>query len=480
MQGPNIGFTLPEYEDNLSKWRLISDCLEGEETLKGSTTDYLPMPNPEDMSVENVKRYENYVQRAVFYNVTKRTLNGLVGQVFTKEPEVDLPEALKLLEEDVDGSNVSLVQQSRKTLKEILSKGRAGLFVDYPKTENSITREQELKGIIVPTIINYTAEQIINWRTKKTGAKKILSLVVINEFVNQESKDGFELENVEQWKVLKLNEAGVYVIEHWQYDEKLKEYFRSEEDVFPTDSSGKNLEYIPFAFVGVENNDDKIDPAPLYDISNLNVAHFRNSADYEESVFLVGQPTPIFTGLTEHWVTEVLKGEIHLGSRASVPLPENASGTLLQAQPNTLVFEAMEHKEKQMVALGAKLIERKEVQRTATEARNDNTSEMSVLIMAANNVSSAYLQALAFALEFTSGKGSEAEIIFQLNTEYSTLTLSSEEQKQLIELWQSGAIVVEELRQKLKHANVATLELEEYKVLVEQEIGKLPSENQGE
>ena len=57
----------------------------------------------------------------------------------------------------------------------------------------------------------------------------------------------------------------------------------------------------------------------------LNLAHYRNSADYEDSVFFNGQPQPWMAGLTEEWRDWLKKEGIVIGSRVILPLPENGS-----------------------------------------------------------------------------------------------------------------------------------------------------------
>ena len=107
------------------------------------------------------------------------------------------------------------------------------------------------------------------------------------------------------------------------------------------------------------------------------------------------------TGLRlRHGLMTFLKGEVQLGSRAAVPLPEGGSMGLIQASANSMPKEAMDTKERQMVALGAKLVEQKQVQRTATEAGLENASETSVLASAANNTAEAFRKALKWCMEF--------------------------------------------------------------------------------
>lgn len=454
---PNVSYVRDEVAKMKGRWDLVRDCLSGQKAIKDGRERYLPRPNPTDFSEENRKRYEQYVERAVFYNVTQRTHAGLVGQVFQQDPIVELPALMEPLLVDADGSGVSLEQQAKKALGEVLAYGRCGLFVDYPNTSQPASRQDLLDGRIRPTILLYDPWDIINWRTKTVGAKKLLSLVVISESYIVED-DGFEAKADRQWRVLRLEEGtGVYRVEIWRETNGAPQEY---EYYYPTDASGNYLQEIPFTFVGSVNNDPNVDLPPLYDLAVLNIAHYRNSADYEEACYLVGQPTPYLAGLTKDWVEDVLKGQVHLGSRAAIPLPQGGTAGLLQATPNSMPKEAMEAKERQMVALGAKLVENRGIQRTATEARQDEASEVSILASSAKNVAAAYRTALGWCGVFL---GTTEEPEFDLNTDFEIGRMSAQERQQLVAEWQAGAITFEEMRFNLRRANVAYLDDEEAK-----------------
>ena len=438
-------------------YTLIRDAIAGQFAVKAALTKYLPQPNSMDTSAENLARYMAYVERAVFYNVTGRTLRGMAGQVFMRPPVVELPTALQTVNDDANGEGVSLEHAAKRTLLQVLAYGRAGLFVDYPATSGTISRLELAQGNIRPTIETYAPWEIVNWRTMSRGAREVLSMVVLRE-TYVEKDDGFEETLATQYRVLRLGPternpffepSEFYTVEVWRSNSG---GFGIAESYQPTDSSGQLLTEIPFTFVGSENNDSEIDNAPLYDIATLNMAHYRNSADYEESCFMVGQPTPVFTGLTQQWVEDVLKGTVALGSRGGVTLPAGGDAKLLQASANTLVFEAMQLKERQMVALGAKLVEQATVQRTATEANIETASENSVLANSANNVSAAYEFALTKCAEFV---GAPGEVVFQLNTDYNLATMDATERAEVVKSWQAGAITFEEMRTVQKRAGIA-------------------------
>ncbi|OHD25442.1 MAG: hypothetical protein A2Y38_12850 [Spirochaetes bacterium GWB1_59_5] len=470
---PNVAFIREELKKLLPSYGLIRDCIEGEMTVKKAGDKYLPRPNSSDISPENVARYKAYKERAVFYNVTQRTLAGLAGAVFLREPVVEVPTLLDVVNNDANGGGVSLTQLAKRASLHVLAYGRSGLLVDYPVSEAPASRAQLEAGDIRPTINVYSPFDIINWRTVTRGARELLSLVVLHETYVY-SDDGFEMKKADQWRVLQLTEAG-YAVSIWRKGSG--DYTIFEGPHFPKDASGGILTEIPFSFIGCENNDDLPDLPPLYDLASLNIAHYRNSADYEESCFIVGQPTPYFSGLTEEWVTNVLKGTIALGARGAIPLPVGGDAGLLQASPNTLPFEAMQHKERQMVALGAKLVEQSTVQRTATEADIENASETSTLASAAKNVSAVFKWALTWCAKFVGVP--ETGIQFDLHTDFDLSKMTPQERAQLVAEWQAGAIAFEEMRNNMRRAGIATLDDAAAKTAIAEELASAPNLDQG-
>lgn len=465
---PHVDYIRPEVADKTKAWTLINDCLQGQDAIKAKAQVYLPKPNAADKSEENTARYTAYLARAVFYNVTARTLRGLLGQVFSRDSVITLPTALDMLNTDVEGSGVNLDQQAKRALSHVLSLGRAGILADYPVAKETTTKADMNSGKVRPLLKLYRPEDIINWRTSLFGAKTKLSLVVLREYYDKED-DGFQIETEEQFRVLRLNGDEQYTVTVYraiENEKKERVYVENGAEMVVRDHSGAVFNEIPFSFIGSENNDAEIDPPPLHDLAVINVAHYRNSADYEDSCFMVGNPTPWISGLTKQWVDDVLKGTVHLGSRGFLPLPPNAQAGLLQAEPNTMTKEAMDHKERQMVALGAKLVEEKSVQRTATEASQEEAAESSSLSSAVKNVSSAYTFALRQAARFV-GEFADTTIEYELNSDFDLAKMTTEERAQLIKEWQSDAISWTELRWNLQRAGIAFLDDEEAKDEIE-------------
>lgn len=473
-QPANVAFIRPELGFVWDQYLLIRDAIAGETAVKKAGDKYLPRPNAADVSKENRARYAAYLTRAVFYNVTRRTLTGLLGQVFMRDPKITMPDAMQNIQDDATGSGVSLVQLAKKAVSFGIAYSRCGILVDYPRTDSTeysgeaaqgVTKQQQESGEIRPTLYVYSPMEIINWRVIERGAKEILSLVVLSEMFTFHD-DGFEMKQACQFRVLHLDdETGNYVVDIYQENTPTaiqpgspikKGNYMLKTTINPTGADGLPLKEIPFSFIGSENNDSSIDDPNMYDMASLNIAHYRNSADYEESCFIVGQPTPVLTGLTQEWYKEVLKETVNFGSRAGIPLPTGADAKLLQAESQTMIKEAMESKELQMVALGAKLAQDQKVQRTAFEAKIEATAEGSVLSTTAKNVASAFQWALQFAAAWENLPNTNDDVSFELNTDYDISRMTPEEQGQVIKNWQAGAITFEEMRSALRNTGVVT------------------------
>lgn len=477
---PNVTFKRPELKKLFPIYELIRDVIAGEVAVKEKKDKYLPKPNAADVSEENKERYKAYLARAVFYNVTRRTLLGLIGQVFMREPNIKIPKRLEALIGDATGTGININQLAKKAVADNLAFSRAGIFVDYPATEEGGATIEDLENQkIRPTMFVYAPHEIINWRTIERGAKDVISLVVLFEKYPM-ADDGFEIKLAAQFRVLRLDAAGNYMQEIYrepaprEISESATEIktgnFGLIQTIYPRDFNGNLLKEIPFMFMGSDNNDPEPDNPNFYDLASLNIAHYRNSADYEEACYIVGQPTLVMTGLTEDWLKDELKGQANMGSRGGLPLPVGADAKLIQAEENKMLKEAMDTKERQMVALGAKLVEQKEVQRTATEASLESASQGSTLANVTKNVSAAFVFAFNQALKFVSNE--KAEIVFELNTDFDISAASAEQRAAVIKEWQAGAITFTEMRAVMRKAGIATEDDETAKATIETDTAK--------
>ena len=424
----SIDWQRPEYQGALPGWQKIRNVTDAEDVEQ-----YLRELNPNDESKENKDRNKQYRQNAIFYAVAGYTARGLTATPFGKDPAFSPPPALEYLESNADGAGNSIYQLSQSTLSESVRFGRSGLYVGFPPGTGNESKADDVDRFATISVIY--PENIINWRTRTVGAKTILDLVIISEQV-MEDKDGYEQEPVDQIRELGLDESGFYFERIWRKEDGEGDW-KAGEAFEPTNASGARLNYIPFTFVGSENNDSTIDLPPMQDLVAVNIGHYRNSADYEDSVFYAGQAQPWMSGVDAAHLEAMEENGFYIGSRYLMPVPEGGQFGFASAEPNPMVLEAMREKIGLMIGMGARFLEPNASTKTATEAEGDNMAQHSVLALIVANVSEAYTMALKWVSEFM---GVTEEVTYSINQDFTRANASPQEIAQIISAWTLGVI----------------------------------------
>lgn len=410
MKGQNVKNLHRQYEKYFPKWKKVRDAIAGE------LREYLRDVGKNERDPEyGARRQKEYADGAICYNFTKRTLSGMVGSVMRKDPEQVIPKGLEYLLSNCDGSGVGLWQHAQDTLTELDAVGRGGLLVDAADVEVATMAEQNA-GLLNPIIAFYAAENIINWRMTRVGATNRLQMVVLREEYEYVSDaDEFSVEVGEQYRVLDLD-GGRYRQRLYRFDGQ-GEFQGLVSEVHPQ-LNAVEPGVIPFTFIGATNNDSAIDDVPLEPLAELNIGHFRNSADNEESSFVVGQPTLFVApgqAMTASQFEQANPNGIKFGSRTGHNIGAGGSAFLVQASENNLAKENMLAKEQQAVQIGAQLITPTQ-QVTAESARIQRAADTSIMATIARNVSAAYTDALKWAAGMLGLPSDDIE--FKLNTEF--------------------------------------------------------------
>jgi len=438
----------PDYSKYLPVWTQTRDAVRGSVAVKEKKHSYLPVPDNDsgdERKGTETTRYRQYMKRALFTNFTGRTKNALVGAAFRKEPEIYLPEGLEYLKYDATGDGLSMNQLAKDELANLMETGRSIFLVDYPQADENLSAEEVARLDLRASIIPFTAEQVINWKSDVVNGRKVLSSVVIAEYY-LEALDEFDHSQETQYRVLRLTEEG--------YSQQIyREDVPYTNEIYPKMADGSNWMEIPLVFVGSKNNDSTIDDAPLSDIAEINMAHFRNSADYEESCFLVGQPSLFLThSLSYEQFQQYNPQGIKLGSRAGHVLGETGSANLLQADPNNLVMEAMKAKENQMVAIGARIITDRADRETAEAARIRFASENSVLGDVVSNLSEALEKCVMWVGMFMGVDTNDAQ--FEINREFYDKNIDPQLIMSMVTLLDREIVSEQDIFDRLKSAGV--------------------------
>lgn len=421
-----------EYIIAAPKWQKVRHAIGGE------LTPYLRNVGKNESDPEyGRQRQTEYEDGAICYNFTKRTLSGMVGSVMRKDPEQIIPAQLDYLLTNADGSGVGLWQHMQDTLMEIDSIGRGGLLADAPDVEVA-TMAQQNAGQLNPVIAFYIAENIINWRLKRVGSVNKVDMVVLREFFEYtDDENEFMTHCGEQYRVLDIEyESGLYRQRIYQFGYK-GELRGNIIEIYPKLA---NVEpgTIPFTFIGASNNDSTIDDAPLLPLSVLNIGHFRNSADVEESSFVCSQPTLMIypsAQMSNEQFKEANPNGIRIGSRTGHNLGEGGASELLQATESNLALSLSDKKEQQAIQIGAQLITPTQ-QITAESARLQRGADTSVMATIARNVSKAYEDALKWVADMMGVPSDKIE--FKLNMDFFLQQMTPQEAQQWMAMVQGG------------------------------------------
>jgi hypothetical protein len=429
----------PEYQENIDKWEKVRDVINSD------VKKYIRTIDPSDP-----ERSYHYKCDAILTNFTARTEYGLVGSVFSRDPEVSIPSELEYLQEDATGDMLPLVQFAQKAVGDTLQVGRFGVLADYPTADQGLTQQQVEDLNLKARLIPYESEKIINWATQRVGGDTKIVMVVLVEYINELMEDGFTWEKHKIYRVLRLID-GIYSV--FLYNEE-EEIIGAET---PTKASGETFDTIPFYFIGSKNNDHRVDRAPLYDLACINVGHVKNSADYEESVHVVGQPTLFMsTEMNSQQFKEANPNGIKIGARAGHNLGANSDAKFLQATPNQLADVAMSRKEQQAIMIGARLITPNSGVETAEAARIRYSSENSALLTIVQNVSSGIELALKACAEFMGA--STEDIIYKLNTQFYDKEMDPNLIMAQIQLLDKGLIAKKDVRDNLRSSGIVDID----------------------
>lgn len=443
-------------------WAKCRDAVADQEAVHLAGERYLPK-----LEKQSDKEYKAMVGRTLYYNATGRTLDGMTGLIFRRPPTTEAPEAfMEFMGRDADTLGTPLLAFFEKTVDQVMTVGRVGLLADYPPIGEVRTLAEQQAAGARPFLRIYEAETIINWRTSRVNNQTVLSLVVLAEV--HEEVDGFGVKQTPQRRVLKL-EQGVYQVEIWRNIEgadKKVEWQMVDGPMAPM-QGGKSMGYIPFLICGPLGVEANVAKPPMLDLVNVNLSHYRTTADYEHGLHFTGLPTPIVTG---HQFGE--NEEFALGSTVVKAFgnPE-AKAFFLEFQGGGLVqlSKRLEEKEAMMAALGARMLAAEKRQaETAETAAIHRSGENSVLASLANAASQALSLALTWCLAFAALDG-DAKV--ELNTDYLPSGMTAQELTALVAAWQGGAISHITLLDNLARGEIAR-----QGVTAEQEIERIKLE----
>lgn len=455
-----VNTTHKQYQEREGQWLRCRDAIAGQDAVHERGQAYLPK-----LSEQTATEYASYVGRTPWYGATGRTLDGMVGMVFRSAPVLEAPEALIAYTKDITLSGVTLDGLARETLQEVLGIGRFGLLVEYPqRLEGPMTLAQATDQNIRPYVTAYLAEHILNWRLERVNNRMQPTMVVLQETYE---------EKVDEWTTEEKPQVRELLLEGGRYVQRVYRDVKDADgeggweqfgpDIVPT-MNGRPLPEIPFYPFGPEVLGMQVQQSPILDLVDLNLSHYRTSADLEHGAHFTGLPTPFIAGV------QLQEGaKVKIGSSEAIVSPDpQASASYLEFSGSGLgaLEKLMDRKESQMAALGARMLapDKTGVEAAETLSIRQN-GENSVLAGIANLVAYGFTEMLAFMARWA---GINGEVSYRLNRDYLPRGMSGQELTALVSSWQQGAISFQTMFQNLQRAEViapdVTVEEEEVRI----------------
>jgi len=387
-------------------WKIVNDCFQGSRAVAEAGTEYLPRHERESQ-----KAYDIRLSRSTFWNAYKRTIQGLVGMVFRKNPKLadDVPQVIAGDKEknnagghaeniDLRGSHLDVFL--KEVFKWAVNDGHSFIYVDMPPPVTSenpeATLDDERKAGIRPYWVSIRKNQVTNWRTSQKGGALVLDQVTIKEKLTE--PDGrFGESCIEQYRVLT---PGAWEI--WRKsDDKKDEWVIYEHGT-------TSLDFIPLVTIASNETGHMTSSPPLLDLGHENLRHYRLQSDLDNILHKACVPILVedvgdATGGLDSVDPEGEKSErvispnslYRVGKGGSLDYTEVDGAGIEKCQ------EEIATTKKNMSVLGLTLLDsRPTVEITATETATNSATESSELAGMARNLKDGLEQALKFHAKY--------------------------------------------------------------------------------
>ena len=301
------------------------DCFAGERAIKERGTAYLPR-----LSGQSNEEYAAYKMRATFYSIVGRTVTALTGIAVVSDPTIEAPEEIRQIMVD-NAYGLQFDEMRYRALRDVQLVGRFGVLVDAPEGDSSYLGA-----------LPYPSEAIIDWEVDKKGRPTMVSLM---ETAYLPDGKGDKKASI-RYRTLELVN-GIYTV-------TVEDSQNSAKTIQP-EFNGQKIDFIPFFVANPLGLGFDIEKIPMVDLVNLNISHYRTSADLEHGRHFCGLPTPVIIG------SDVASGKMKIGGSKAWVLPEaGADAKYLEFTGQGLqsLEKALQEKEAQLSSMSVNVIDR--------------------------------------------------------------------------------------------------------------------------
>ena len=367
----DVSTPLPEHTAHQARLDLPNTLMGGAWDMRKAGAKYLPKEPAESQKAWEIRR-----DRTSLFNAFKRTLEKLVGEVFSKNIFLgeDVPPKIAEWCENIDLQGANLTRFVREVFKAALKDGVTHILIDYPQTEGGETRADEQAKGIRSYWVHIRSSQVIGWIIEIVNGKKVLQMVRFRETLQIPDGD-YGVKEINRIRVLLPDRFEVW--EEQEGTGKKKEWVKIE-------SGALTLGFIPIVTIMLgEPLSAMTALSPLEDLAELNLAHWKLDSDYRQTLH---QMVPMWfgKGITDaqgkalgEAGSQVVTGAGHLIH--STNTEADLKGIALESDPADAMGRELNALEEKMALFGLTLMLPKTGQVTATQAGQDKSENDSAL-----------------------------------------------------------------------------------------------------
>lgn len=273
----------PDYERFKPRWDKMNDALGDEDDIRDRGPKYLPPTGGMKDGDKTNSRYDSYVMRARFPEITTQAQTAMTGLIFENDPE-------GVSDEIITNSGQSNVEFARDAVRSVSSKGKDVFVVDAPVNGGE------------PFITRYTPESFINWKTVE-GNPTDLRLAVFKEGVESEESGEYGHETDDVYRQYRRVNGRIEV-SRWQIDDGNMALLEAPK-ILP-------VNFMPIITPGSIDLSPANDPIPLLPVARCAISYYQLSADLRMSMHINGNPTPWIKCTSEEQYKQII--EIGIGA----------------------------------------------------------------------------------------------------------------------------------------------------------------------
>jgi hypothetical protein len=391
MQPDNPSYKCRAYNEQVADCELVNDVFAGTRQLKAKGTRYLPQ-HP----AEKDKAYSVRLNQSNFWNAYKRSIQGLTGMVFRKNPVLgdDVPAIIKTHAENIDLAGSHLDVFAKELFKAALIDGHAFILIDMPP---AVTTRKPNATLVDeagrrPYWLMVRKNQVINWRTQRTteGRDRLIQ-ATIEECVYE--PDGIYTEKeVKQYRVLRPGS--------WEIYRKAQD---KDEIVLWDSGSTSPLTEIPLVPIYTNRTGFFCSAPPLLDLAYENLRHYRLQSDLDHILHVANVPIGYAAGRTVKKDAQGNPVPLEIGPNSFVDLEKDGKIGYAEHQGSAIgkAQEEIDKTKANMATLGLLLLAKQpQAQKTATETVIDYEAESSELAGMVRSEQDGLEAALAFSAQF--------------------------------------------------------------------------------